>query len=130
MSRNSNKRNSSNRSSTGSDIARSTLKVFLSNGDSRSVKCGEATDIKVRFYPFCFKQSFFSVAYFSLQLIVVLSAVIRLKTLQEFLVGREVCIKSIGNCRRACRLLTGDLFVKSFSLFRFLLYFILFGHFW
>ncbi|CAH3176069.1 unnamed protein product [Porites lobata] len=46
MSRNSNKRNSSNRGSTGSDIARSTLKVFLSNGDSRSVKCGEATDVK------------------------------------------------------------------------------------
>lgn len=45
MSRNS-KRNSSNRGSSGSDIARSTLKVFLSNGDSRSVKCGEATDIK------------------------------------------------------------------------------------
>ena len=47
MSRNSSKRNSSNRGSTGSDIARSTLKVFLSNGDSRSVKCGEATDVKV-----------------------------------------------------------------------------------
>ena len=47
MSRNSNKRNSSNRGSSGSDIARSTLKVFLSNGDSRSVKFGEATDIKV-----------------------------------------------------------------------------------
>ncbi|XP_020630641.1 focal adhesion kinase 1-like [Orbicella faveolata] len=46
MSRNSSKRNSSNRGSTGSDIARSTLKVFLSNGDSRSVKCGEATDVK------------------------------------------------------------------------------------
>lgn len=46
MSRNS-KRHSSNRGSTGSEIARSTLKVFLSNGDSRSVKCGEATDIKV-----------------------------------------------------------------------------------
>lgn len=46
MSRNSNKRNSSNRGSSGSDIARSTLKVFLSNGDSRSVKFGEATDIK------------------------------------------------------------------------------------
>ncbi|KXJ25084.1 focal adhesion kinase 1 isoform X2 [Exaiptasia diaphana] len=45
MSRNS-KRHSSNRGSTGSEIARSTLKVFLSNGDSRSVKCGEATDIK------------------------------------------------------------------------------------
>ena len=50
MSRNSNKRNSSNRGSSGSDIARSTLKVFLSNGDSRSVKCGEATDIKVSLY--------------------------------------------------------------------------------
>ena len=50
MSRYSNKKNSANgpnRGSTGSDIARSTLKVFLSNGDSRSVKCGEATDIKV-----------------------------------------------------------------------------------
>lgn len=47
MSRNSSKRNSSNRGSTGSDITRSTLKVFLSNGDSRSVKCGEATDVKV-----------------------------------------------------------------------------------
>ncbi|XP_068677817.1 focal adhesion kinase 1-like isoform X2 [Montipora foliosa] len=48
MSRSSSKKNSSNsnRGSTGSDIARSTLKVFLSNGDSRSVKCGEATDIK------------------------------------------------------------------------------------
>lgn len=49
MSRYSNKKNTANgpnRSSTGSDIARSTLKVFLSNGDSRSVKCGEATDIK------------------------------------------------------------------------------------
>ncbi|XP_031551093.1 focal adhesion kinase 1-like isoform X2 [Actinia tenebrosa] len=45
MSRNS-KRHSANRGSTGSEIARSTLKVFLSNGDSRSVKCGEATDIK------------------------------------------------------------------------------------
>ena len=51
MSRNSQtKRNSSNRASTGSEIARSTLKVFLSNGDSRSVKCGEATDVKVGFY--------------------------------------------------------------------------------
>lgn len=46
MSRNSSKRNSSNRGSTGSDTARSTLKVVLSNGDSRSVKCGEATDVK------------------------------------------------------------------------------------
>ena len=52
MSRSSSKKNSSNsnRGSTGSDIARSTLKVFLSNGDSRSVKCGEATDIKVRVF--------------------------------------------------------------------------------
>ncbi|XP_032220316.1 focal adhesion kinase 1 isoform X2 [Nematostella vectensis] len=40
------KRHSSNRGSTGSELARSTLKVYLSNGDSRSVKCGEATDIK------------------------------------------------------------------------------------
>ncbi|KAJ7326534.1 Putative serine/threonine protein phosphatase [Desmophyllum pertusum] len=46
MSRNSNKRNSSNRGSTGSDIARSTVKVVLSNGDSRSMKYREATDIK------------------------------------------------------------------------------------
>ena len=53
MSRNSSKRNSSNRGSTGSDVARSTLKVFLSNGDSRSVKCGEATDIKVNLFSFC-----------------------------------------------------------------------------
>ena len=47
MSGRSSKRNSSNRGSTGSELARSTLKVHLSNGDSRSVKCGEATDIKV-----------------------------------------------------------------------------------
>lgn len=57
MSRNSNKRNSSNRGSTGSDIARSTLKVFLSNGDSRSVKCGEATDVKVGLSFLLFTQS-------------------------------------------------------------------------
>lgn len=46
MSGRSSKRNSSNRGSTGSELARSTLKVHLSNGESRSVKCGEATDIK------------------------------------------------------------------------------------
>lgn len=61
MSRNS-KRNSSNRGSSGSDIARSTLKVFLSNGDSRSVKCGEATDIKVSLLCFHHLRNFVVVA--------------------------------------------------------------------
>ena len=62
MSRNSSKRNSSNRGSTGSDTARSTLKVVLSNGDSRSVKCGEATDVKVG-YPFRCISSLFVAAF-------------------------------------------------------------------
>ena len=47
MSSRSTKRHSGNRGSSGSEISRSTLKVILSNGDSRSVKFGESTDIKV-----------------------------------------------------------------------------------
>lgn len=35
------------RSSTGSNDQRPTVKVFLPNGDFRSVKCGDTTDVKV-----------------------------------------------------------------------------------
>ena len=85
MSRNSSKRNSSNRGSTGSDIARSTLKVFLSNGDSRSVKCGEATDVKVGTFLLLFASSCRGNIF--LKFNVVILPFNRSKTLQEFLVG-------------------------------------------
>lgn len=85
MSRNSSKRNSSNRGSTGSDIARSTLKVFLSNGDSRSVKCGEATDVKVGRFFLLVTSSYRSNIF--LQFMQRFYHFNRSKTLQEFLVG-------------------------------------------
>lgn len=85
MSRNSSKRNSSNRGSTGSDIARSTLKVVLSNGDSRSVKCGEATDVKVGLSISLYIQSFRGGIF--VLFIVLILVFNRTKTLQEFLVG-------------------------------------------
>lgn len=85
MSRNSSKRNSSNRGSTGSDTARSTLKVVLSNGDSRSVKCGEATDVKVGLSISLYIQSFRGGIF--VLFIVLISVFNRTKTLQEFLVG-------------------------------------------
>jgi hypothetical protein len=37
------------RISTGSTDQRPTVKVFLPNGEFRSVKCGDTTDIKVSF---------------------------------------------------------------------------------
>lgn len=85
MSRNSSKRNSSNRGSTGSDTARSTLKVVLSNGDSRSVKCGEATDVKVGLSISLYIQSFRGGIF--VLFIVLILVFNRTKTLQEFLVG-------------------------------------------
>ena len=39
------------RTSTGSTDQRPTVKVFLPNGEFRSVKCGDTTDIKVSFSP-------------------------------------------------------------------------------
>ena len=39
------------RTSTGSTDQRPTVKVYLPNGDFRSVKCGDTTDIKVSISP-------------------------------------------------------------------------------
>lgn len=39
------------RTSTGSTDQRPTVKVYLPNGEFRSVKCGDTTDIKVSFPP-------------------------------------------------------------------------------
>ena len=39
------------RTSTGSTDQRPTVKVYLPNGDFRSVKCGDTTDIKARYLP-------------------------------------------------------------------------------
>ena len=41
------------RISTGSTDQRPTVKVFLPNGEFRSVKCGDTTDIKVSFLYLC-----------------------------------------------------------------------------
>lgn len=41
------------RTSTGSTDQRPTVKVYLPNGEFRSVKCGDTTDIKVSFPLVC-----------------------------------------------------------------------------